>query len=364
MPTASTVYFADIVVPRLEGHLALPAKFQRMLDKFDLPGRVKGKNVGIKMHFGTGFGISTIHPVFIRILVQALKNAGSKSIKAMDSNPDEGLARGYTQEVLGCEVVSTFGPKRNYLHRQDIGFKELDFVDFGGEAIDCDFFIDLSHVKAHGACGFGGALKNIAMGVVPGESRGKIHRLEGGLSYDHDKCTYCKKCFKECPNQAISLDDAGKQIQFFFHNCTYCQHCVLVCPAKAITLENRTFHDFAKGMAMVTDAFLRRHARENTLFINVLLDTTIFCDCWGISTASLIQDIGIVASNDIIAVETASLDLIAKEPLLEKGMPKGRKLREGKHLFEKIHGKDPYLMVNYLQELYGGSKEYSIEEIL
>ena len=64
-----------------------------------------------------------------------------------------------------------------------------------------------------------------------------------------------------------------------------------------------------------------------------------------------------------MAVDTASLDMIKVEDLLPQGMPKGRELAEGKHLFEKIHGKDPYLMVNQLKECYGGSTEYEIVEV-
>ena len=81
------------------------------------------------------------------------------------------------------------------------------------------------------------------------------------------------------------------------------------------------------------------------------------------STAALVPDIGILASEDIVAVEAASLDLIKTGNLLANGLPKGRELREGGHLFEKIHGKDPYLMLRYLQKENGGSLQYSLREI-
>lgn len=356
------VLFADIAVPRIEANLTLPAKFKRMLAAFDFGERVKGKQVGIKMHFGGGTGYTTIPPVFVRILVEALKEAGAKRIKVMDNDPASGIARGYTREVLGCEVVSCFGASGKYVYEEPIGYKAVDTALFGGEAVDCDYFIDLAHVKGHGDCGFGGALKNIAMGVVPQVTRGKIHRLEGGISFDAKRCIRCGKCIKECPNGAISADKE-KKISIFFHHCTYCQHCVLICPKQALTMENRRYEDFARGMALVTAKFLQRFKPGQTLFINVLLNITIFCDCWGMSTAALVPDIGILASEDICAVEVASLDMIKTENLLRNGLPKGRELREGTHLFEKIHGKDPYLMVRYLQEEYGGSLAYRLREI-
>lgn len=361
---SAKVYFADVAYARIEHDRTLPVKFARMLDKFDLPAKVKDRTVGIKMHYGGSVGYTTVSPVFVRTLVQKVKDAGARSVYVMDNNPADGIARGYTREVLGCEVVSTFGTSRKYLYREEINFKSLDCVLLGGEAVDCDFFIDLSHVKGHGACGFGGALKNIAMGVVPGETRGKIHHLEGGLSYDQSKCTMCEKCFNECKNSAINVDREQKKIGFFFHNCTFCQHCVLLCPTKAIQMENRTFQDFARGMALTTAAFLRKHKPEDMLFINVLTDITVFCDCWGFSTPSLVPDIGILASTDLVAVDTATLDMVKVENFQPVGLPKGRNLGEGKHLFEKIHGKDPYIMIEYLHEIYGGSKEYVVEEVL
>ena len=231
-------------------------------------------------------------------------------------------------------------------------------------AVDADVFIDLAHVKGHGTCGFGGSLKNIAMGCVPRETRSKLHRLEGGLTIDRDKCVYCLKCFNSCPNEAIWKDDKKKEITFFFHNCTYCQHCVMICPENAISMEDRKFEDFSRGMAMVTGKFLKKFAPENLLFINFLTNITIYCDCWEFSTPSLVPDIGIVAGEDIAAIDTASLDMIKTENLLPSGLPKGRELLDvDGHLFEKIHAKDPYKMVTFLQEYYDCSAEYGVEEV-
>ena len=359
------LFFADAFVESLERNKTLPAKFERMLKRIKLGEKVKGKSVAIKMHIGGDIGFTTISPLFVRILVRLIKDAGASSVKIIDGkDPVEGIPRGYTSEVVGCPVESCFGQSGKYYHRESIGFRDLDEALFGGEAMDCDFFINLSHVKGHGDCGFGGALKNIAMGTVPPETRSKIHHLEGGLTIDREKCVYCLKCFNVCPNEAIWKDDEKKEITFFFHNCTYCQHCVMICPEKAITMEDRRFKDFSRGMALVTAAFMKKFKPENFLFINFLTDITIYCDCWGFSSPSLVPDIGILVGEDIAAIEAASLDMIKTEDLLPKGLPKGRKLLEvDGHLFEKIHAKNPYLMVNFLQEYYDCNKKYEIKEV-
>ena len=358
------VLFADIAYDVIEPDRTLPAKFKRLIKRFDLETRVKDKKVAVKMHFGGSHGYTTIHPVFVRILVEEIKAAGCRKVMLMDDDPENGIPRGYVPEVVGCQLVSCFGAGKKYLYREEIGFKKLDHVHFGGEVADADYFIDFSHIKGHGDCGFGGAIKNIAMGCTPPESRSKLHGLEGGLTYDKSKCTFCLKCHAACPNNAIQPDHEKRQIGVFFHNCTYCQHCVMICPTKAIVMEDRKFEDFTKGMALVTKKFLDRYDPSDRLFINVLTDITIFCDCWGMSTPSLVPDIGILASTDICAVEQATLDMIKVEDFLPKGMPKNRKLlAEGKHLFERIHAKDPYLMISQLEALTDYTTRYQLTEI-
>lgn len=363
MKRESEVLFADIAVKTIEPKQTLPSKFERMLKKA-IPKNIRGKKAVIKMHLGGGVGYTTIHPVFVRILVRELKTAGAGSVKVVDVNAAEGVARGYTPEVLGCPVVSCLGRTGQNFYRKTIGFKTLDEIVLSGEALDSDFFIDLSHVKGHGDCGFGGAIKNIAMGLVDDETRSKIHRLEGGLIIDRKKCSFCRKCLDNCPREAIIADEAKKEISIFFHHCTYCRHCTMVCPKGAITMENRKFEDFSKGLALTATMFLKTFQPKKLLFINFLTNITAYCDCWGLSTASLVPDIGILCSENIAAIEKASLDMIKTENLLPGGLPKNRKLiNKNGHLFEKIHGKDPYLVIKHFQDAYGITSDYEIKEV-
>ena len=100
------------------------------------------------------------------------------------------------------------------------------------------------------------------------------------------------------------------------------------------------------------------------LFINFLTNITIYCDCWGMSTPSLVPDIGILAGRNIVAVETASLDKIKASKLMPEGLPIGAKLARRKgHLFERINGKDPYLQVRKLDGLGLGPADYKIVEV-
>ena len=86
--------FAEAALESLEAEKTLPAKFKRILKKCSLPAKVSGKTVAVKMHLGENIGFTTIHPVFVRILVEALFEAGAKSVKILDGRAQNGLARG------------------------------------------------------------------------------------------------------------------------------------------------------------------------------------------------------------------------------------------------------------------------------
>jgi len=95
----------------------------------------------------------------------------------------------------------------------------------------------------------------------------------------------------------------------------------------------------------------------------VLTSITALCDCWGLTTPSLVPDIGIMASNSIVEVESASLDAIKIEDLIPVGVPSNLTLGDKGHLFERLHGKDPYVQLDKLAEQGLGSREYELVEV-
>jgi uncharacterized Fe-S center protein len=113
---SSKVYFGTARQSRLEAKETLPAKLDLILEKLQVRTRVKDEMVAIKMHTGNNIGYSTVHPVFVRRVVQAVKDGGGKPFIA-DVNWDVAGAetRGYTQEALGCPVYPVAGPDGNWL---------------------------------------------------------------------------------------------------------------------------------------------------------------------------------------------------------------------------------------------------------
>lgn len=363
---SSEVLFSSVKFDRYDPAVTLPAKFGRMIDSTSLSGKVKDRLTAIKMHLGDNLGYSTIPPLFVKILIDKLKEYGAK-VYITDHNPagarlSKAKARGYTEEYLQVPVIPVCGYTDKYVYEKTVDFKTFNNVDIGGNIFDADFLINLSHIKGHGVCGFGGACKNIAMGCVTDRTRRQIHGLEGGLEWDHDACLHCNLCIESCNHNANRFDDNG-QYRIFFHNCTYCQHCVKVCPVSAIKMDTSRYEDFQTGMALCTRAVLEKFLPDDIYHINFLLQITAICDCWGLTTPSLVPDIGIVASDDLVAVEKASLDAIKWEDLIISGVPTGHTLSNEGHLFQRLHGKNPFIQLDELVKQNLGSLEYTLKEI-
>ena len=359
------VLFASIRAERLEPNATLPKKFERMLDRLPLAAAVEGQTVAVKMHLGGNVGYSTIHPLLVRLLVAKIKEHGPKRVFVTDGlgSASTAAARGYTPETIGCQILPVAGPSGNYVYNKRVSYRTLKRISVAGAIHDADVLIDFSHVKGHGDCAYGGACKNIAMGCVNDKTRGALHALEGGLTWIEGKCTHCGKCVEACERGAARFDKNGK-FTIFYHHCAFCRHCQLACPQGAIKITNSQYRHFQEGMALCTKTVLDTFKPGRALYINVLTQITVFCDCWGMTTPSLVPDIGIMASDDIVAIEQASLDAIRVESLIKDGLPPGRTLGPGKHLFEKIHYKDPFVQVKALEREGLGTRKYELAEIV
>ncbi|MDR0249275.1 MAG: DUF362 domain-containing protein [Oscillospiraceae bacterium] len=339
----------------------LPGKFGRLLAAAGFAERVKGRSVAVKMHVGRGVGYTTISPLFVKMVTDRVKEAGGRPF-ITDQTVEDAKTRGYSESLFGCPVLDCCGLLGKYYYEKRVDYKGFTHVDVAGYIHDAEVMVNLSHVKGHGACGYGGACKNIAMGCVTDRTRREIHGLEGGLVWDKNKCTRCNACITGCNHNANKFTESG-EYDVFYHNCTLCQHCVKACPAQAITLDSDCYEDFQTGMALCTKEVLGTFAPGDVYHINFLTNITFLCDCWGISTPALVPDIGIMASHDIVALESACLGAIKEENLLKDGLPQGHVMQPGTHLLEKIHAKNPYIQIGKLQGMGLGSDDYTLCEI-
>lgn len=124
----------------------LPAKFGRLIDKTGMEEVVKDKWTVIKMHLGRQIGYSTIHPLFVKNLINKLKGYGVK-VYITDNDVLGAKDRGYSEDYLGVPIVSACGVNGKYYYEKRIDYKTFTNVDIAGNVHDAEVMINLSRVK-------------------------------------------------------------------------------------------------------------------------------------------------------------------------------------------------------------------------
>ncbi len=355
----SQVHFLPVAVKAMDPKASLLARYERLLARLITRKMVADKTVAIKLHFGGRFGYTHVHPAFITRVVERVKECGGRPF-VTDHRVDNRRS-GLVPEAIGCPMYHATGLKDKYFYVVKTGSRMLPTVDVAGYLHDADVLINLSHAKGHGQCAFGAAIKNLAMGAVTHRTRGDIHRLmDKAFKWHAKKCVHCNKCVETCEHHAIRFSKEGR-LEQNSHQCTLCLHCMTVCPTGAITVGKEGWPRFQKGLALATKAVLKTFEPKNVLHINVALNITAICDCWGFSLANFRPDVGVLASTDLVALDKATIDLLDCEDVFPGTLPRGITLAEGKgHILERIWGKDPYLQVRQSAALGLGSDKYTL----
>jgi uncharacterized protein len=369
----SKVFFGSAHQARLDAKETLPAKLDLIIDQLHIRDRVNKETVVIKMHTGNNMSYSTIHPVFVRRVVQAVKDGGGKPF-VVDVNWDVSGAetRGYASEAIGCPVYPAAGPDEKYFYEHEHPYKSIKSWNVSGLIQDSTFMINFAHVKGHPSCGFGAAFKNLALGCMAGQTRGAMH---DAMHYDQywfpEKCpdkSMLKKITDACPFEAI-VEDKEKPGELHLHmeQCNQCGRCLRVAPEGSLFINPVNFHTFQEACAISTSITLSTFAPEKVTHLNLATHMTPVCDCFGFTSMQILQDAGIFGSDDIVAIEQATLDVIGKTKLIEENIPTSMEVhtREG-HPFRWLHGphKDPYKVVEYGEKLGLGSREYELIDLL
>jgi len=236
---------------------------------------------------------------------------------------------------------------------------------------DAPVMIIVSHCKGHIDAGYGGAIKNLAMGGVAGrhrsgdwrQARGHLHAAmaEASVIRDPELCIMCLQCLHVCPLEAISEVDGELVVDD--EKCWRCGRCERVCPEGAIRLEKRTEDEFHKALAEGAQAVLSTFEPGKVLYFNFALEVQPECDCMPMADTPLVQDQGILASRDIVAVEQATLNLINDAVPLPGSLAEDRGLKAGQRILAKALGVDGQLHVDAAEQIGIGSQEYELIEV-
>jgi uncharacterized Fe-S center protein len=301
------------------------AGFDKLVDK--------NAPAAVKLHFGERGNDTFINPVFVRVVVDKLKQAGALPFLTDTNTLYQGsrhnavdhlqtaLEHGFSYATVNAPLIIADGLRGASFSEVPIGQKHFKSVKIADAIVEAHSMIVMSHFKGHEMAGFGGAIKNLAMGCAP--SQGKRDQHAARFSVDENLCTACGMCMANCPEDAIiwraSTDNAANKgetkLAFVDQGkCVGCGECLTVCEPKAVAIDWATeLEPFNERMVeYALGAVIGKPGRVG--YFNFLMSITPDCDCVPWSDAPLVPDIGILASTDPVALDKASCDLVNSQP--------------------------------------------------
>lgn len=285
----STVYFSKTITP------------EKVLELYQKLGKKLNGNVAVKVHSGEKGNQNFLKPDFWKPIVEHVngtivecntayngeRNTTKKHLKLLN---DHGWNKHFKVDLLDSE-----GPDLKLNIPNGKVIKE-NFV--GKNLSKYDSMLVLSHFKGHPMGGYGGALKQLSIGVASSYGKAYIH-------------------------------GAGD-------------------PDKIWTADHNLFlESMADSASSVVEYF-----KGNIIYVNVMKNMSVDCDCCSKAEDPCIKDIGILVSTDPIAIDQACIDLVysCSDP--------------GKdHLIERIESRNGTLTIKAAANLGYGSKEYNLIEI-
>lgn len=320
----SKVYFSSI---RTRKHSdSKIAKIARLCDAVGLTDVVhKDDLTAIKLHFGEYGNDTYLNPSFARTVVDKVMAAGGKPFltdtttlySGSRSNAIDHLltayAHGFSYATVSAPVIIADGLDGHNDELVDVNLKHFKQVHIATEIRRASSMVVLSHFKGHEMAGFGGAIKNLAMGCA--SMKGKRDQHDTKVFSQKKLCIGCGQCVKICPQQAITLNEEKKAC-IDTAKCIGCFECITVCQPKAIAIDWAT--QLPAFMERMTEyAYGAAHDKAGRIcYLNFVLNVTPDCDCAAWSDAPLVPDIGLLASLDPVALDMACFDLVKAEKSL------------------------------------------------
>jgi uncharacterized Fe-S center protein len=243
--------------------------------------------------------------------------------------------------------------------------KHFEQVKIASAAFHADSLLSVAHVKGHMLFGFGGAMKNVGMGLGARSGKQMMH-ADLVPEIVSKKCIGCGMCVEWCPTQSLSLVERKERAKPLAvlkrETCIGCGECVVTCLQEAIKISWSGAPESVQEKTVEFALGAINGKREKCGAINFLMDISPDCDCLSRSDASIVPDIGILASDDLVAIDRASIDLINKQPSLrDTAIPDTKLGAEDK--FGTIHGVDWMPQFRHAEQIGLGISKYEIRKI-
>ena len=268
---------------------------------YEALGREAKGKVAVKLSTGEPGGHNFLQPALIKDLVQKVNGTivecnTAYSGKRGDTRSHLQAAKdhGFTA-IAPVDIMDAEGEVELPVE----GGKHLKADIVGKNYLNYDFTVVLSHFKGHAMGGFGGAIKNISIGIASSNGKRNIH-------------------------------SAGTSTTSWGH------------PAQ---------DDFLESMAEAAKAIID-HCGENILYISVANNLSVDCDCDSSPADPQMGDIGILASLDPVALDKACTDLV-----------RSSKDHGKIHLIERIDSRHGMHTLDYAEQLGIGSQKYELVEL-
>ena len=301
------------------------------------------KEVLVKLHMGEVKNKFFSKPDFVKPVIDELKKVNAKPYLHDTTVAYPGLRsivsgykkvakmHGFTPEKVGCRVV---------IDNKGIPVKiENREYEVANHLHKATHIFAISHVKGHVATGMGGAIKNFGMGGITKKTKIKLH-AGSRPKIQKDKCTYCGVCAEVCPFTAIKVE--ADRWNRNGASCFGCGVCVDSCDYGALSHKEA---DFQYVLACAAKACLQE---KNVIYLNELKRISRSCDCDPFAGPIICPDIGYLASDDPVAIDKASLDLINNVK---------------KDIFDKENKVSPLKQIKYGEEIGLGSSSYQLIEL-
>ena len=305
----------------------------------------KGKTA-IKVHFGEDGNITYLNPNLIKTLAKNINNP-----YLIECNVLYKGKRTYAKDHIElakqhgfnfAPIIISDGEKGNDYIEIEINKKHFKTIKIGKELQNFKNLVVFSHFTGHIATGFGGALKNLGMGL--GSRAGKLAmHCKTSITINQNKCTACGLCIENCPANAISYVNEKAFIDE--KKCIKCAKCIAICPQKAPQVP----WNLVRGKDIqerIVEYCYGINKICNIIYFTSLQNITLDCDCENKPQIPIIKNLGILASNDIVAIDQAAIDLVKKE--LKKD------------IFKEYNKIDSSFQLEYAEELNLGSRKYEL----
>ncbi len=352
---SAKVYFSDMKSHMNNSPLN---KIKKLINRCGITNIYGKKDItAVKLHFGEYGNTAFLRPVYLRPVLETLNRIGAKPFLTdtntlyvgMRTNSVDHLhnanLNGFGYSTLQTPIIIADGLKGELFTNLEVpGGIIYQSAKIAAAIASADKLLVISHFKGHEMTGFGGALKNLAMGCASRAGKNEMHSSVRPTVNPH-KCTACGRCKMVCDAHAITISKYADIGQL----CVGCAMCISACPEHAISVDFNVSCDILQQKIVEYAAAVHNHFKE-VIYLNVLTSISPACDCHGGNDAPLVQDIGFMASTDPVAVDKASYDMVVKTA--------------GKDVFQEqwqyLNPQDSFI---HAEKIGFGTTKYSLETV-